>query len=83
MIEAVLKRGALPDATRRGCHDCRMNMAAVSWWCTSEPARADRGTKLPTVGSGCPHWVPCRTEDEVGLLERVIGGHLVISGESP
>lgn len=78
MIEAVLKRGIVPDAERRGCHDCRMNKAAVSWWCTSEAAIADRGTRLPIVGSGCPHWQPCRTEEQLGLLERAVGDHLLI-----
>ncbi len=78
MIEAVLKRGTLPDAARRSCVDCRECKAAVSWWCTSQAAIDERGTRLPGV-IGCPHWVPCLTEEQMGAVERRLSDYVVVN----
>lgn len=76
MIEQILQEGT-PDAKRRGCADCKHMQAAVTWWCTSEKAVLRRRTSTPGV-TGCHDWEPCRTYDELGFWEKLLGRRYVV-----
>lgn len=41
----------------RSCYDCVHMVGYVSWWCTSDDAINDRGTRIPGC-IHCPHWKP-------------------------
>lgn len=51
----------VPDASRKGCSDCRCLVAAVNWWCSNEEAIRDRRTRIPGI-IHCPHWQPAQVK---------------------
>lgn len=67
VIELVLRSGK-PNAERKGCVDCKFMRGAITLWCTNKAASDDRGTLIPGV-IDCPHWGPCRTKNELGVID--------------
>jgi hypothetical protein len=79
MYDAVLVKGT-PDSEKRSCFDCQYCQGAISWWCTNDDAREERGTSIPGC-IDCPHWEPCKTIDELGFFEKYFGVYIKIEAE--
>lgn len=81
--QSVLRKGTTHDTDRRGCQDCLHLRGAVSWWCTSGPAKKFRGTSIPGVHD-CSFWAPCLKHEDLPLWRKVFGvGLIPLIGRPP